>query len=350
VNKYSRHRDANDRRQPARAALRVAVGVVVMLSGIETAAAQWWPWGQSPPQQNVPAPIPRESVRPQTPGPAPYGQPGRGGSSAQAPSAGGGGICLQLEQRLAQDSTKGNQSKDQLPKIEAELRVADKAARAAQADLEKQDCFEYFLFSKTLKRDPVCRAASAQLDASKRRVGELDAQRQQLMSSGGRSYQDDIIRELARNNCGNQYSQEASRRGPKDVDEEGTAAANGQFGNLGFKTFRTVCVRLCDGYYFPISYSTMPQHFDRDAESCQSKCAAPVELHYYENPGQSVDQSISFKTKQSYKSLKVAGLYRDKFLPGCSCKQAEYLPAGGAADRRADAVPGAAAAAVPPKR
>ena len=30
-------------------------------------------------------------------------------------------------------------------------------------------------------------------------------------------------------------------------------------------TYHTVCVRTCDGYYFPISYSTVPSHFADDA-------------------------------------------------------------------------------------
>ena len=51
-----------------------------------------------------------------------------------------------------------------------------------------------------------------------------------------------------------------------------------QFGNLPFATYRTLCVRLCDGYYFPVSFSTLPNHFQRDAELCQSRCAAPAEL------------------------------------------------------------------------
>ena len=34
-------------------------------------------------------------------------------------------------------------------------------------------------------------------------------------------------------------------------------------------TYRTVCVRTCDGYYFPISYSTVPSRFADDQRACQ---------------------------------------------------------------------------------
>src|SRR6266540_3435428 len=31
------------------------------------------------------------------------------------------------------------------------------------------------------------------------------------------------------------------------------------------RTYRTLCVRTCDGYYFPISYATNRSHFKTDA-------------------------------------------------------------------------------------
>ena len=46
----------------------------------------------------------------------------------------------------------------------------------------------------------------------KRRLADLEARRQDIIGSSGRSYQDDIIRELARNNCGANYVDMARRR------------------------------------------------------------------------------------------------------------------------------------------
>jgi hypothetical protein len=145
--------------------------------------------------------------------------------------------------------------------------------------------------------------------------------------------QDDIIRELARNGCGQQYVQEARKRDSfrnpfaslfgGEESEESRGPTN-QFGNLPFATYRTLCVRLCDGYYFPVSFSTLPNHFQRDSELCQSQCAAPAELYYHQNPGGAVEQMVSAGNQQPYTSLKVAFRYRKEFVQGCSCKQAEY--------------------------
>ena len=220
-----------------------------------------------------------------------------------------------------------------LPRLEQDIRAADRAYQQGQAQLERRDCYDYFLFSKTLRRSRVCVDLADQVEGARRRLADLEAQRQQIMGSSGRSYQDDIIRELARNSCGPGYAQEARKRDSGFFsmfwqDEEGGSGGAGgnQFGSLPFATYRTLCVRLCDGYYFPVSFSTLPNHFQRDASACESKCAAPAELYYHQNPGGSVEQMMSVKSQEPYTNLRTAFRYRKEYVQGCSCKQAEYVP------------------------
>jgi hypothetical protein len=325
-----------------------AMACVLSLACASPVSAQGWQWPWQSPQQG---PVPREPVyRPNTqpPVPAPPGYSNAPTAQGSARNS-GNPICLQLEQRLAQEANRGSQTRDLLPKIDADIRAADRIVQQGQIQLERQECFDFFLFSKTLKRTRACVDLNAQVESAKRRSAELDTQRQQIISSGGRSYQDDIIRELARNNCGANYQQEASRRGPFSSlwqDEDGGGGGGGQFGNLPFATYRTVCVRLCDGYYFPVSFSTLPTHFERDADACQSKCAAPAELYYHQNPGSDMNQAVSLKSKQTYTSLKTAFRYKKEYVQGCSCKQAEYVPGTQPPERRAD-VPGAPPAQLP---
>ena len=154
------------------------------------------------------------------------------------------------------------------------------------------------------------------------------------------------MRELARNNCGANYTQEARRhdRGDVLVDLAGRGRKQllGPLDALGGAqsgaTYRTVCVRLCDGYYFPVSFSTLPSHFEQDAGACQSKCAAPAELYYYQNPGAAMDQSVAFRSQEPYTSLKTAFRYRKELVQGCSCKEAEYVAPDAPAEqgKRAD--------------
>jgi hypothetical protein len=290
-------------------------------------AQGWWPWDDPKPQR---APVPQEPVyRPApAPQPPPVAQPGPGAWGTKNP------ICLQLEQRLVSEGNRGNQSRDLIPMVENELRSVEQSYRRTQADLDR-GCYEYFLFSKSLRKTRQCHDLARQSEDLRRRMDDLETQRHELNSSAGRSYQDDIIRELARNNCGDSYRQQAQRsesRGAfSNFWQEGESSGSswggiGNYGNLGYSTYRTLCVRLCDGYYFPVSFSTLPNHFQRDAEVCQSKCAAPTELFYYQNPGGAVEQMVGVSSNEPYTNLKSAFRYRKEYVQGCSCKTAEFVP------------------------
>jgi hypothetical protein len=340
----------------ARVIRAALVAVALALSQTPASAQSWWPFGgddrppipkepvyRGPPagQQPVPAPIPPAANQPP---PA----PGATNWATKNP------ICLQLEQRLVQEGQKGNAAQTQLPAIENEIRQVDRTFNTGSSQLDR-NCYESFLFTRTFKASPQCHDLQRQVDQAKRRLTELEAQRQQIMGSSGRSYQDDIIHELARNNCGANYVDQARRReGGVWQDEE--SASNNSWtpqGGAGGATYKTVCVRLCDGFYFPVSFSTLPSHFTQDAEVCQSKCAAPTELYYHPNPGGSMDQALALKTQEPYTRLKVAFRYRKEFVNGCSCKEAEYVPATGTtADKKADGAAPASAktSAYPPRR
>jgi hypothetical protein len=91
-------------------------------------------------------------------------------------------------------------------------------------------------------------------------------------------------------------------------------------------TFRTVCVRTCDGYYFPISYSTTSEQFPADAQTCAAMCPnSETQLFYYPNPGGSPQTMVSIEGGE-YADLPTAFRYRSNFQPSCSCGPAGQLP------------------------
>jgi Protein of unknown function (DUF2865) len=326
-------------RRLALAALCVAAGVAVTVGD---ATAQWWPWGGK-----KDPPIPREPMRqpqqqPQGPPPIEPGQPRQVPSyppaTAQPQTFGQRGpsnICLQLEQRLVAEAQGTGQGRDILPKLETEMRDVERNYRSNSRRLERSDCWDQFLFVKSLRQRRECVELNDQVESARQRLADLERQRKQIMGIGDRSLQDEIVSELARNGCGRQYEQEARRRDTArnpfamlfgGEESEAPRGPANQFGNLPFATYRTICVRLCDGYYFPVSFSTLPNHFQRDAQVCQQQCAAPAELFYHQNPGGAVEQALSYGSQQPYTSLRTAFRYRKEFVNGCSCKQAEYNP------------------------
>jgi len=308
--------------------VRAVLGALVVVvlagsAGVPALAQGWWPFGGNDEPQRR-GPVPSESI---------YGDPSGDGQSGLR----GNSICLELEQRLVQEGQRGGESRNLVPMVESELRQAEQAYRSQRQQLDRNDCYEYFLFSKTLRKTRRCVDLANQADETRRRVDDLEVQLSQLQGSSGRSYQDEIIRELARNNCGSSYQQQARRQsgggfsGFWDDGESSGYSGGSSFGALPYATYRTVCVRLCDGYYFPVSFSTLPNHFQRDEEVCHSKCASPASLYYHQNPGAGMEQAVEARSNAPYTQLKTAFRYRKEYVNGCSCKMAEYQPEPGAA-------------------
>src|SRR5262249_47893821 len=53
----------------------------------------------------------------------------------------------------------------------------------------------------------------------------------------------------------------------------------------GAGTYRTLCVRLCDGFYFPIGFATTNGKFAEDARQCERLCPSRSRLFAYRHPG-----------------------------------------------------------------
>lgn len=85
---------------------------------------------------------------------------------------------------------------------------------------------------------------------------------------------------------------------------------------------RSVCVRLCDGFYFPIGYLNAPDEMADHEALCQAACpSAPVKV-FTAGPGaETIDQVVSREMK-SYASLPTAFSYRQaRPAASCACRR-----------------------------
>ena len=89
--------------------------------------------------------------------------------------------------------------------------------------------------------------------------------------------------------------------------------------------YRTVCVRLCDGYYFPINHSSSRSNFHSDAQQCQSRCQGETQLYYMPSSTSDINQARDISGKP-YKRLENAFLYRKKYVANCVCRPAPWSP------------------------
>jgi hypothetical protein len=84
-------------------------------------------------------------------------------------------------------------------------------------------------------------------------------------------------------------------------------------------TYRTMCVRLCDGYYWPVSFAATRREFARDSEVCARSCDAPAALHVYKNPGEEPEDMVDL-SGQPYAKLGTAFRHRVGYDPACKCR------------------------------
>ena len=108
-------------------------------------------------------------------------------------------------------------------------------------------------------------------------------------------------------------------------------------------TYRTLCVRLCDGFYFPISFATGGAGLSRDADACSASCGAEARLFYYPNAGGSIEAMVDL-AGFGYAALPNAFKYRKTLVEGCQCRpqpwsETELQRHRGYAQRRPDTRP-----------
>ncbi|MEP3275229.1 MAG: DUF2865 domain-containing protein [Stappiaceae bacterium] len=116
-------------------------------------------------------------------------------------------------------------------------------------------------------------------------------------------------------------AEEAPRSRYNPNAQRRTAALdNPQTGFYGGGQYRTLCVRTCDGFYFPISFSTRASAFGVDDSVCQNMCpGADARLFVHRNPGQDT-KDMTGLDGVPYTALPMAFKYRTELVKNCSCQ------------------------------
>jgi hypothetical protein len=252
--------------------------------------------------------------------------------------------CQRLEAQLA-SLDRGNND----PARADQIRRAEDAVNRQQFEVDRlvaqsrrSGCESSGFFSIFSNASPQCGGLSRQIDQQRNALERLQNQLEQL--SGGTteraSQRQSLLIALGNNGCGAQY-RSAALQGQQGGFFDRLFGGNGgifsgQPGAMG-GSFRTICVRSCDGFYFPISYATTSDRFRDDDQTCQRMCpAAEVSLYTYHNPGEEVAQAVSLSGRL-YTELPAAFSYRKALNPACSCRRpgeswAEALKVNGTDD------------------
>jgi Protein of unknown function (DUF2865) len=102
------------------------------------------------------------------------------------------------------------------------------------------------------------------------------------------------------------------------VDPDGYKPIEPEIRPRGFGASQPVCVRLCDGYFFPLSgISTRADAQDM----CQAQCPSSKAQVFYRNSGADINEAAD-DDGQTYSSLPNALKYRTQTDQTCTCKKA----------------------------
>lgn len=271
-----------------------------------------------------------QGAYPQGAPPAPQGgQPGPPGAGAPANP-----VCVRLEAQLAAidrgagaDPARAEQTR----RIEETLNKQQADLDRTQAQWQRLGCQTPSLFSIFTNQSPQCGPLNGQISQMRASIDRTMAELQRSRHGADDEMQRQaVIGALAQNECGPQYRAAAApQKGFFETlfgglgNPGGGAAPPGTTVDpqLGGSGYRTLCVRTCDGYYFPISYSTSPSRFGEDEQTCQKLCpAAEAVLYSHRNPGEDVAQAVA-SNGRVYRDLPTAFRYRREFSASCSCKQ-----------------------------
>lgn len=235
---------------------------------------------------------------------------------AQLGSIGSGGDAGRAEQIRRYEDTIGRQ--------QAELDRTQ--AQARRLGCEASGFFQIF---GGLGRSEKCGPLNNQIQQMRANIARVQGDLQQLQGVGSGMERDGqrraVLNALAQNDCGPQYRAQAARAAPGNFFEQlfgGPGSTSGPEQDTGLGGgYRTVCVRTCDGYFFPISFSTSQDRFRDDEATCQRMCpAAEVQLFAHRNPGEDMNHAVS-TTGQLYTQIPNAFKYKTSWNASCTCKQ-----------------------------
>jgi hypothetical protein len=243
-------------------------------------------------------------------------------------------ICRDLQSRYAVMQSSGGKRTGGSDKYIRAIKAQKIQIGKAEAQLRRRGCTGLkAIFGSSNKK--TCNSIRGSLDKMHANLGKLQSRVGSSTSSSGASKAQlrRVRLALRRNGCDN--NQVASGR--RSITEQvfgtkkrtvslrtlqASRSDNGSRITIRRRggTFKTLCVRTCDGYYFPISFSTTQNLFERDSETCDAMCpGTKTELFYHPASDQDPEDMISHWTGEPYSNLPTAFDYRTRVDPTCRC-------------------------------
>lgn len=247
-----------------------------------------------------------------------------------APAQATARICRQIEAELA-GTPRGTSSPAQLRKYDNAIgRQRDEIAKA-RGQARYLGC-GFSIFSSDINQ---CASLNAALTRMNGNLDKLERKRAELAGGGKRRSRARLLALLDKNGCRGQAEEKAvtirSSNGRVERLHGGTIERVDRPNQVqgdqvpedmltqpddsrlprGGGEYRTMCVRTCDGYFFPMSNAASVGDFERDQKNCESSCpGADIQVFYTRGMDQDASRMISVATGRPYGELANAYLYK----------------------------------------
>ena len=178
-----------------------------------------------------------------------------------------------------------------------------------------------------------CRTLASTIAAMERRIADLDRQAVSARGGGSRSAAS-LKRQIARQGCNAPARSVARKRpaaparaatatpartAPRTAPRRASVATPGVPAAPRGGDWRTVCVRTCDGYFFPVSNAVSPQSFPTDVKRCAAMCPrAETRLYVHGTSGDA--QTMFDRNGKRYRDQPFAFHHtRPDYRPSAAC-------------------------------
>ncbi|MBN9242722.1 MAG: DUF2865 domain-containing protein [Mesorhizobium sp.] len=271
-------------------------------------------------------------------------------------------LCRQLQAEL-DGAPRDSSSPAQLRKYDSAIsRQGDEIAKARN-QARTLGC-GFSLFSSNVSQ---CATLNASLSRMNGNLDKLERKRTELAGGGKRRSRARVMALLDKNGCNGRPAEEkavtirSSDGSVRRLLGETIGRAdepNGIQGDRAMRDllvapdtlhppggeYRTMCVRTCDGYFFPMSNAASVGDFERDQKNCESSCpGTAMQVFYTQGLDDDSANMTSVATGRRYSELPSAYLYKkpNASVPqSCGCNAPKsFSVIGGASQTRAPAAP-----------
>ena len=238
-------------------------------------------------------------------------------------------LCRQLQAEL-DGAPRDSSSPAQLRKYDSAIsRQGDEIAKARN-QARTLGC-GFSLFSSNVSQ---CATLNASLSRMNGNLDKLERKRTELAGGGKRRSRARVMALLDKNGCNGRPAEEkavtirSSDGSVRRLLGETIGRAdepNGIQGDRAMRDllvapdtlhppggeYRTMCVRTCDGYFFPMSNAASVGDFERDQKNCESSCpGTAMQVFYTQGLDDDSANMTSVATGRRYSELPSAYLYK----------------------------------------